>query len=394
MNIKSKTKLINILFLLINLFSPLMVFDFKIANINMNISMNVYAASAVDTIDSDDDANEDSKNSKSIDSADSSDSSDSSLSSDNLFNEKIVKIGSSQKIFIITNDNKDITPGDYITIIRNDQLIARALVAKVKENQAGIKITKIYSIANWNTLKANSNIKILKGDDTYYLNEKKRKADAIKAASSKQPIDETKDDFNSEVLSEKDLLSDNSTDDSDEASEEKGKRSLKTDNMIAGGYGLLPATGADGATKRYAHWNLEWAYQLRDNFWAEALYGQSTMKSFPATDLDTKAQNMIFRLKYSFAVPFYSYVLPYLGYQIVKASCEGAGEKRGGDDALVGDKKKNRDDERNAEPDLVNNIEKKSIVYGVTLLKRLVPGWFVRADVGTDLLNIGFSFEF
>ena len=46
------------------------------------------------------------------------------------------------------------------------------------------------------------------------------------------------------------------------------------------------------------------------------------------------------------------------------------------------------------ERNIVDDLNKTGIVVGVTLLRRLVPGWFVKADLGTDVLNVGVAIEF
>ena len=52
------------------------------------------------------------------------------------------------------------------------------------------------------------------------------------------------------------------------------------------------------------------------------------------------------------------------------------------------------DEQIELENEQVEALNKNQVVAGVTILKRLVPGWFARADIGTDALNIGFSLEF
>ncbi|MBT6324818.1 MAG: hypothetical protein HOJ35_02535, partial [Bdellovibrionales bacterium] len=51
-------------------------------------------------------------------------------------------------------------------------------------------------------------------------------------------------------------------------------------------------------------------------------------------------------------------------------------------------------EELQQEIDDVAALELNSIIFGVSLLKRLVPGWFIKLDVGTDGLYGGFSLEF
>ena len=43
---------------------------------------------------------------------------------------------------------------------------------------------------------------------------------------------------------------------------------------------------------------------------------------------------------------------------------------------------------------LVDNLNEGGPVVGVTVLKRLVPGWFARVDIGTDIVSVGAALEF
>ena len=61
------------------------------------------------------------------------------------FAETIKIISSSKKIFILTNNNQQLGPGDFISLALDDKLAARAVVAKTHQGQVGIKILKIYS---------------------------------------------------------------------------------------------------------------------------------------------------------------------------------------------------------------------------------------------------------
>ena len=76
--------------------------------------------------------------------------------------------------------------------------------------------------------------------------------------------------------------------------------------------------------------------------------------------------------------------MPYLGYQSVTVSSPGAGVSDGTTSQDVLDE----------EARLVNESEKSGAIAGVALLKRMVPGWFLRAELGTDIINLGLSLEF
>ena len=86
-------------------------------------------------------------------------------------------------------------------------------------------------------------------------------------------------------------------------------------------------------------------------------------------------------MKYTVKLPLYTYALPYLGYQNVSVNCPGCGNT----DIAAQNKK---------ELDLVADTKKSQIIYGVSFLHRLVPGWFVKADLGIDMYNLGFAIEF
>ncbi len=93
---------------------------------------------------------------------------DDSFNSAPLANEKIEKISISKRIFILSNNERSFDKGDFISLIFNDDLVVRALAAKTKDNKSGVKIIKIYNLDLWNTLRAGSDVKVLRGDDSFY----------------------------------------------------------------------------------------------------------------------------------------------------------------------------------------------------------------------------------
>ncbi|MBF0312857.1 MAG: hypothetical protein HQK50_03865 [Oligoflexia bacterium] len=295
-----------------------------------------------------------------------------------VFTEKVIKISASQKIFLISNGNKYLGEGDYISFIRDEQLIARALVAKVEDDRAGVKIVKIYSMKLWSGVRSDSDVQVIRGDDSYYVNLKKRSDEKGNKNS------EEDDSASSVVMTEKELLSMADTDDIED--DDKGKRAIKTDNILSLSYGQYSGLDNDGSSRRYPHWNAQWAYQFFDNFWGEALYGRSEINSFPNDGLSTTLNNFTVRGKYTINAPFYSYIQPYVGYQMITVSSPDAG--------VQNNEKSLNESELERERRLVEQLKRRSVVFGITILKRLVPGWFVRADLGSDLLNVGFSFEF
>src|SRR5688572_19808161 len=84
------------------------------------------------------------------------------------FLETIKIISGSKKIFILTNNNQQLGPGDFISLAIEKKLAARALVAKTHQGQVGIKILKIYSMTQWGKLRRDQEVQIIKGDDSTF----------------------------------------------------------------------------------------------------------------------------------------------------------------------------------------------------------------------------------
>jgi hypothetical protein len=290
----------------------------------------------------------------------------------NLVAETIKVISPSKKIFILTNNNKSFSKGDFISLLLGNKLVCRALVAKTNEEElSGIKIVKIYNVTLWKQLNVGKEVLVLKGDDSYYSNLEKAPKESTKVESK---VQDEEDLFNSTTLNDDDL-----------SLEETSKRLIKTDNLISAGVGLLSGKEPDGTSTRYTHMNGSWGYQFTDNIWAELGVGTNTVTDYPATGMDTRLINFTGKLKYTFNAPFYSYIMPYVGYQVINVDSPGAGQ--------VGDD--NKDDEAlEAELRAVDDLKKSTVIFGVTVLKRIVPGWFIRADLGSDIISGGLTLEF
>lgn len=288
-----------------------------------------------------------------------------------LAQEKIDRISGSKRVFIITNNGQSFSKGDFISLITENELTARAIVAKTIGSRAGIKILKIYSLDRWKRLGRGSDIQVLKGDDSYYIN---------LALKSKQPEGVTplitgEDDLYNDTLLEEDLTL-----------EEKTNRKIKTDNIIGLSAGQVSGVDENGGDTNYFQLNGSWMYQFADNIWGEAMYGQSTLKDFPGPGLNTTFSIVTLRLKYTFEAPFDAYIQPYAGYQIRNADSPNAGQQS--------DTNPLPDEDLAQEKATVDELGKDKIAFGVTILKRLVPGWFIRADLGTDYITGGLSLEF
>ncbi len=293
-----------------------------------------------------------------------------------LTTEKITLISPNRKVFILTNKSTQLGKGDFISLVHEDNLVCRALVAKTNDQQeAGIKILKIYSLKNWNKMKESLDVQIIRGDDSYFMKSKEKVADKKEEEKKeeKKLINDEEDLYNqSVVLNDGDF-------------EENTNRIIKPDNVFGLAVGQLSGYDAEGGNATYTHFMGHWAYQVHDNFWVEGVYGQSSISDFPDQGKDTKVSNYIARLKYTVAAPFYSYILPYIGYQYQNVDSPDAGKSNNLTTTQA---------QLNEEITLTDKMKKSGPAIGITILKRLVPGWFIKADLGTDILNAGFCLEF
>lgn len=290
-----------------------------------------------------------------------------------LYPETIKIIAPSKKIFILTNENRSFSKGDFISLLIGNKLVCRALVAKTTDELlSGIKIVKIYDVALWNTLTPNKEVLVLRGDDSYYAN------------LGKAPKEDPR--LKNKVNDEEDLFNSTTLNDDDMGFEDNSKRLIKTDNLLSLGIGMLPGKDTEGESTRYTHFNGSWGYQIADNLWAELGAGLNNVADFPSDGLSTTMMSFSAKLKLTFEAPFYSYVMPYVGYQIIQAKSDDAGvEESPGVPSQA---------ELDREVQLLDDLKKSSAIFGVTVLKRIVPGWFIRADLGNDIMSAGLTIEF
>jgi len=271
-----------------------------------------------------------------------------------LITEKIETISNNRKIFIVTSNSNGFNEGDFISLLTNNELICRALVAKIKNNKAGIKIVKLYAPILFKDLKISQKIQIIRGDDSYFKN-KKKKVDSPEGISK----------FNDE----EDLLSEDIIDEGSTVKEKKGAL-ITTDNIVSINYTSSSKINANLI-------GLTWSYQVKKNFWTEAVVNVGTENNAKiATGIDIQYFNLIVRAKYTIQAPAYSFIQPYLGFSMVIPTSPDSGNLTIADKAIF--------DSKNS----------KSFVGGATLLKRLVPGWFLRANLSTIGVGIGMALEF
>lgn len=286
-----------------------------------------------------------------------------------FFTETIKIISNSKKIFILTNNNQQLGMGDFISLALDSKLAARAIVAKTHQGQVGIKIIKIYSLNQWGKLRRDSDVQIVKGDDSTFM----KKAEVAPVTEVPKIKDED-DLYSKDVVIEDDI----------EFTDDNKNRDIKPDNVVGIFASYLNADNPEGAGDGFTRgqeFGLTWAYQFTDNFFIEGVYGRTLLDNYPADSTQTLVNRFVGRVKYNIKGPLYTFFMPYVGYQNRDVSSPDAG-------------KGTVDAENRAELQAIDDLKKSGVVAGVTVLRRLVPGWFLKADVGTDLINIGFAIEF
>jgi hypothetical protein len=284
-----------------------------------------------------------------------------------VFTETIKVIGQSKKIFVLSNNNQLLGQGDFISVALNNQLAARAVVAKTHEGQAGIKIIKIYSLAQWTLLRKGIEVQIIRGDDSMF---------GKKVAQKTEPTEEAP-----KIKTEEDLFSLKDVDDSGDL-EDDSKRHIKPDNLVSFGVGFLdaPLPDVNGGGARANQFTGTWGYQFADNWFGEFSYSAAAFEGYPAANAVVGVTTVTGRLKYNFKGPLYTFFMPYIGFrsQTIDTDAGTTGNP-------VTDQQ---------ELQIVSELQKVGPVFGVTFLRRLVPGWFLKADLGTDILNVGAAIEF
>lgn len=287
----------------------------------------------------------------------------------NTFTETIKIISASKKIFILTNNNQQLGPGDFISLALANNLAARAVVAKLHQGQVGIKILKIYSVAQWSRLRRDQEVQVIKGDDSLFG--KKAEAKVDESATSK--IKSEEDLYTGDVVAESEF---------DGLVEENKNRHIKPDNVIAVSGAYLDANEirSRGGKVRTPMFGFSWAYQFTDNYFVEGVYGRALIDNYPDESLQTLVNQIVVRLKYNIKGPLYTFFMPYVGFRTHTVSSPDAGKVSG----PQGDQ----------ENEVIDELKKSGPVAGVTVLRRLVPGWFIKADIGSDILNVGFAIEF
>jgi hypothetical protein len=294
--------------------------------------------------------------------------SNSSMTGENVFNETIKIISGSKKIFILTNNNQQLGPGDFVSLALDNNLAARAVVAKTHQGQVGIKILKIYSLAQWAKLRRDLEVQVIRGDDSMFGKKPEPKPEETTA----------------KIRSEEDLYTgDVVVDDDIGIFDENKNRHIKPDNVVAltGAFFEAAEVESRGGTVRTTEFGISWAYQFSDNYFVEGLYGRALIDNYPGDGSQTLVNHLTARLKYNIKGPLYTFFMPYLGFHTYTVSSPDAG-------------KTNSEATNLEQLNAIDDLKKSGPVFGVTVLRRLVPGWFIKADIGSDIINAGFAIEF
>jgi hypothetical protein len=277
--------------------------------------------------------------------------------------EKIEKISQSKRIIVLSNENQAFNMGDFISLLIKDKPVARAIVAKIKENIAGIKILKIYAQPEFDALALGNEVQIVRGDDSSYFKTKVEK-----------DIPKEEDLFDKEAISDEELGD----------ADDKKDYLIVNSSIFNVALGSIDSINLAGQSTRYGQLNAQYSYQVKRNFFVNLLYGQNTITDFPNFGLDTTLYNITARVKWTFQIFWEILLQPYAGYQVLIADSPGAGQN-GGDNTSQ--------PQLNAESALVDKMEDSKFIFGLSTLIKIVPGWYVQIDLGTDIANAGFSVE-
>jgi hypothetical protein len=231
----------------------------------------------------------------------------------------------------------------------------------------GIKILKIYSVAQWGKLRRELPVQIIRGDDSTFG----------------KKVEKVEDNSIARIKSEEDLYTGDVVDDEIGIFDENKNRHIRPDNLVAITGAFYEAAEVQPRTGkiRTNEFGISWAFQFADNYYVEGLYGRALINSFPLDGSQTLVNHLTARLKYNIKGPLYTFFMPYIGFHTYTVSSPDAGKS--GD--LVADE---------LQLDAVNELKKSGPIFGVTVLRRLVPGWFIKADLGSDIINVGFAIEF
>ncbi len=280
------------------------------------------------------------------------------------FSEEVILKSRNRRILILTNQNKSLKQGDFISLFVNDQKIARAIVAKNRDTKVAIKIINTFSDTFDGLTKRGSDLVIVRGDDSAFTAQEK----------------ETVSSLEDSELFQSDLFG---------AEEDSKKPSLDENHLLTIAIGMHQSIDLEKEDKFYLHGVASYALNAAGPFWIEALYGFSNMQRFPASDISAHLHGVGARIKFNLNLPWHTYFMPYAGvhfaYILSSSTEEPPASVLDTDPSVI---------QYNDEVELIREGIKMQLAAGFTLHKRFVPGWFLTINGGIDLIYSGITIGF
>ncbi len=285
--------------------------------------------------------------------------------------EQIKIIAPSRKILILSNKAQILTQGDFITLVYGQSKVIRALVVKTTEDRVGIKVVKIYDEGLWQQSRVGDSFSIIRGDDSYF------------SKSSKTEKETSVDSFEFREDAEIDLEDEDFIRKQWGGLSDRGKRNFDGNHLLSFGWGTFQSLNREGDTATYNQWILNWSYQFKTDYFIETGVSTAPLKKFPAVDLNSQIIQLTLTAKMNFKLPAFFFLQPYAGFVVSKIQ-HSAGEPDGVSTPA----------QLNRELELIEDAERIRPAVGVSLYRRLVPGWLARADLGTNTQSLHLTLEF
>lgn len=169
----------------------------------------------------------------------------------------------------------------------------------------------------------------------------------------------------------------------DIAVKENSNKKFEKNNFFGANVGSTSGFDYRGNSKFYLQYGASFARQFVDNIWAELFYGYSQLQSFPVALAVSIQHSLSLRIKYTFALPFEFFAMPYVGARyIVLDTPDYSADLQYEMGRSIEDKAKRR------------RRLTDSLIFGATVVRRIIPGLLARADIGYDSINLGLNVEF
>lgn len=167
------------------------------------------------------------------------------------------------------------------------------------------------------------------------------------------------------------------------AAAENSHKKIANDYLLGPTIGVTSSFDHLGAPKYYMQYGAAFSYQFMDNVWAELFYAHSYLKHFPLVTLNSVLNSIALRVKYTVALPFDSFIMPYIGARYFFLDIPYYYDNFHAAHVRSLEEKAKR-----------RHLFTDSLIFGATVMKRIIPGLLARADIGFDSLNLGVNVEF